>query len=86
MFFKEFWESHPDVKTVKWIQARSADDSTESEDDPNISDLSDNEEALEREQESEGSISSDKENSEDQEEEQHVSFASNKFAALSTDD
>ncbi|KAJ8962963.1 hypothetical protein NQ314_005680 [Rhamnusium bicolor] len=80
---KDYWAAHPDIKTVKWIQARSDDDkSTNLQSSVNISDISDDEDDLEKEEK--GHESS--EDTQSNEDEKEINFAFNKFAALGADD
>jgi ribosome biogenesis GTPase A len=87
---KDYWNSHPEVEKVKWIQAKSDDAGQPMDNKDDISDISDTEAT--------GSSgdhrkSSEDENSKDEEEDEENSsddgapnYAHNKFAALAEDD
>jgi ribosome biogenesis GTPase A len=87
---KDYWNSHPEVEKVKWIQAKSDDAGQPMDNKDDISDISDTEAT--------GSSgdhrkSSEDENSEDEDEDEENSsddgapnYAHNKFAALAEDD
>ncbi|CAH1169968.1 unnamed protein product [Phaedon cochleariae] len=84
---KEYWASHPEVKTVKWIQARSTEEEPAEPHFSHQSDLSDEESIPDREiEDGNDSGSEDSEESEGSSEEEQTPFSANKFALLGPDD
>lgn len=85
MIFLGYWASHPDVKIVKWIQAKSE----ESEEFQNVNYISEGSESEGQPEKSNGDESSskseDSENNSDEDEEL-ISVNQNKFSALLPDD
>lgn len=95
--FLEYWKSHPEIKTVKWIQAKSTDiDSAVEKYTGNISEESDHDvpgksgkgesESDNLDQEESADDDDDNENEQEDIEESPITFGSNKFAALVEDD
>lgn len=81
MLFSASWEEHPDVETVKWIQARNK----EQEDTHDFSLSEDEEQGDSSEMKSQASDVESKEGSESEEEEELASSSVNKFGVLSAD-
>ncbi|KAJ8973127.1 hypothetical protein NQ317_001557 [Molorchus minor] len=88
---KDYWTSHPDIKTVKWIQARTSEDEYPEEHiaDDTVFDDSDNEDKQRmgiNHEESENSTDGDEEEEDVSvsEEEEVRAISSNKFSALDT--
>lgn len=86
MNFKDYWKNHPDVATVKWIQARKSENPIETI----LSDVSEDEELTEllasgdhKSSSTSGKASNESSSSEEEDEEIHVDVNVNKFAALS---
>lgn len=83
---KEKWESHPDVETVKWIQARTHADDAAGTEKLYTSSEDEEEDKVERRKETSDEDATDEEKSSDvSSEELDIPSMGNKFEALSTD-
>nr|XP_023012492.1 guanine nucleotide-binding protein-like 1 [Leptinotarsa decemlineata] len=87
---KEYWISHPEVKTVKWIQARSPEDEVTEKFVPYESDTSDCENIVGDDkvvgQDSDNEDEEDSECSEDSGDDEGNFIGTNKFAPLGPDE
>lgn len=81
-YFLAFWQTHQEIETVKWIQAKSTDDDAAAyEEDKDIYKSSD-EETEEAAAESEKEGESEEETEEESDSDDVAAVQSNKFSAL----
>lgn len=86
--FSDYWESHPEIEKVRWIQAKSDETNIVGGDKDAFSDISDSE-APTSSGDHRGKSDEDSEEEEDEDsvsEGEASAYAHNKFAALADDD